>query len=112
MRSTWVTNDHSHSRYPKLAIIPRFTLKRALTLLPLWPAVFSPSIYTQRPFGGLSQIFRMAWRSGGASNRDLIENLWRNGLITDQRVKDAFLKVNLSHTHTRRLASYLLDERG
>jgi len=35
----------------------------------------------------------MAWRSSGASNRDLVENLWRNELITEPRVKEAFLKV-------------------
>ncbi|KAK3314172.1 protein-L-isoaspartate O-methyltransferase [Apodospora peruviana] len=36
----------------------------------------------------------MAWRSSGASNTDLIENLWRNKMITDPRVKAAFLKVD------------------
>ena len=35
----------------------------------------------------------MAWRSSGATNRDLIENLWNNKLIKDARVKEAFLKV-------------------
>jgi protein-L-isoaspartate(D-aspartate) O-methyltransferase len=40
----------------------------------------------------------MAWRSSGATNKDLIENLWRNKLITDPRVKAAFLKVNPPHT--------------
>ncbi|KAK0714165.1 protein-L-isoaspartate O-methyltransferase [Lasiosphaeria miniovina] len=39
----------------------------------------------------------MAWRSSGASNRDLIENLWRNKLIQDMRVKEAFLKVDRAH---------------
>ncbi|ROT37775.1 protein-L-isoaspartate O-methyltransferase [Sodiomyces alkalinus F11] len=39
----------------------------------------------------------MAWRSSGASNVDLVENLWRNGLITDPRVKEAFLKVDRAH---------------
>ncbi|KAF3800159.1 Protein-L-isoaspartate O-methyltransferase [Colletotrichum gloeosporioides] len=41
--------------------------------------------------------FKMAWRSSGASNKDLVENLWRNGLIKDQRVKDAFLKVDRAY---------------
>lgn len=36
----------------------------------------------------------MAWRSSGQSNKDLVENMWRNGLITDARVKEAFLKVD------------------
>ncbi|KAH8903784.1 protein-L-isoaspartate O-methyltransferase [Coniochaeta sp. PMI_546] len=35
----------------------------------------------------------MAWRSSGATNRDLIENLWNNNLIQDARAKEAFLKV-------------------
>jgi hypothetical protein len=35
----------------------------------------------------------MAWRSHGATNRELIENLWNNKLIKDPRVKEAFLKV-------------------
>ncbi|KAK1495259.1 protein-L-isoaspartate O-methyltransferase [Colletotrichum tamarilloi] len=39
----------------------------------------------------------MAWRSSGATNKDLVENMWRHGLIKDQRVKDAFLKVDRAH---------------
>ncbi|KAK1752870.1 hypothetical protein QBC47DRAFT_453576 [Echria macrotheca] len=39
----------------------------------------------------------MAWRSSGASNRDLIENLWRNDLIKNPQVKEAFLKVDRAH---------------
>ncbi|KAK3385279.1 protein-L-isoaspartate O-methyltransferase [Podospora didyma] len=39
----------------------------------------------------------MAWRSSGASNRDLIENLARNDKINDPRVKAAFLKVDRAH---------------
>lgn len=35
----------------------------------------------------------MAWRSSGATNKDLIENLWTNKLIKDARLKEAFLKV-------------------
>lgn len=35
----------------------------------------------------------MAWRSSGSSNTELIENLYRHRLITDSRVKEAFLKV-------------------
>jgi protein-L-isoaspartate(D-aspartate) O-methyltransferase len=37
----------------------------------------------------------MAWRSSGGSNRDLVENMWRNKLITHPEVKEAFLKVSL-----------------
>jgi len=39
----------------------------------------------------------MAWRCSGGSNRDLVENLWRNGLITHEVVKEAFLKVDRAH---------------
>ncbi|KAH6614485.1 protein-L-isoaspartate O-methyltransferase, partial [Chaetomium sp. MPI-SDFR-AT-0129] len=39
----------------------------------------------------------MAWRSSGTSNRELIENLWRNKLITSPEVKEAFLKVDRAH---------------
>lgn len=39
-------------------------------------------------------INNMAWRSSGSSNDDLVEQLWRNGLITDERVKEAFRKVS------------------
>ncbi|CCC14841.1 unnamed protein product [Sordaria macrospora k-hell] len=39
----------------------------------------------------------MAWHSSGVSNSELIENLWRNKLIKDERVKEAFLKVDRAH---------------
>lgn len=39
----------------------------------------------------------MAWRCSGESNAALIENMSRNGLITDDRVKAAFLKVDRAH---------------
>lgn len=39
----------------------------------------------------------MAWRSSGTSNADLVTQLWRNGLITDERVRDAFLRVDRAH---------------
>ncbi|KAI0118035.1 protein-L-isoaspartate O-methyltransferase [Hypoxylon sp. NC0597] len=39
----------------------------------------------------------MAWRSSGTSNEELVENLWRNKLITDPVVKSAFLKVDRAH---------------
>lgn len=35
----------------------------------------------------------MAWTCSGATNTALIENMWKNGLITDARIKEAFLKV-------------------
>jgi hypothetical protein len=53
-----------------------------------------------------SPLINMAWRSSGGSNRDLIENMWRNQLITHPQVKEAFLKVTPFHpplclTHTQ-----------
>ncbi|KAF3066344.1 Protein-L-isoaspartate(D-aspartate) O-methyltransferase [Daldinia childiae] len=39
----------------------------------------------------------MAWRSSGATNAELVENLWRNKLITQPLVKSAFLKVDRAH---------------
>ncbi|KAK3492090.1 protein-beta-aspartate methyltransferase [Neurospora hispaniola] len=39
----------------------------------------------------------MAWYSSGGSNAELVENLWRNGLIKEERVKEAFLKVDRAH---------------
>lgn len=47
----------------------------------------SPAVF-RRP------LIDMAWRSSGGSNRDLIENMWRNQLITHPQVKEAFLKVS------------------
>jgi hypothetical protein len=36
----------------------------------------------------------MAWRSSGATHRELIENLFQNGLIKDRRIKEAMLSVD------------------
>jgi protein-L-isoaspartate(D-aspartate) O-methyltransferase len=38
----------------------------------------------------------MAWRSSGATNKDLITNLFNNGLIKSSRVKEAMLAVSFS----------------
>ncbi|QDS71447.1 hypothetical protein FKW77_003697 [Venturia effusa] len=39
----------------------------------------------------------MAWRSSGATNKDLINNLFKNGLIKSPRIKDAMLAVDRAH---------------
>jgi protein-L-isoaspartate(D-aspartate) O-methyltransferase len=39
----------------------------------------------------------MAWRSSGATNRDLVENLWLHKLITHPEAKEAFLRVDRGH---------------
>jgi hypothetical protein len=35
----------------------------------------------------------MAWRSGGSTNTELVNNLFRNGLIREEKVRDAMLNV-------------------
>ncbi|KAI1338125.1 protein-L-isoaspartate O-methyltransferase [Xylariaceae sp. FL0016] len=42
----------------------------------------------------------MAWRSSGKTNAALVENLWKNGLITQPVVKSAFLSVDRAHYAT------------
>ncbi|KAF4120895.1 protein-L-isoaspartate(D-aspartate) O-methyltransferase [Geosmithia morbida] len=39
----------------------------------------------------------MAWRCSGATNAELVENMFRKGLITDATVKQAFLGVDRAH---------------
>lgn len=39
----------------------------------------------------------MAWRCSGGSNAALVDNLWRHGLITDEAVREAFLRVDRAH---------------
>lgn len=35
----------------------------------------------------------MAWTCSGRTNEELIDNLWKNGLITSERVRDAMKRV-------------------
>jgi protein-L-isoaspartate(D-aspartate) O-methyltransferase len=35
----------------------------------------------------------MAWYCSGSTNTELVENLFKGGLIKDERVKDAMLSV-------------------
>ncbi|TVY87205.1 putative protein-L-isoaspartate O-methyltransferase [Lachnellula willkommii] len=39
----------------------------------------------------------MAWRCSGKTNVELIDNLFKNGLITSARVRDAMMKVDRAH---------------
>ena len=41
-----------------------------------------------------SRGFIMAWRSHGATNKELVEKLASNGLIKSDRVKQAMLRVD------------------
>ena len=51
----------------------------------------------------------MAWRSSGSNHRELIENLYRNGLIKDQRIKEAMLRVDRADFTDSK--SYAYDDR-
>jgi len=46
-----------------------------------------------RSFGGTAKHNNMAWRCSGSSNKELVENLFKNGLITSSRVRDAMMMV-------------------
>ncbi|KAM7202995.1 Protein of unknown function (DUF2370) domain containing protein [Naviculisporaceae sp. PSN 640] len=54
---------------------------------------------SERVIGRLHRrsFLNMAWRSSGATNRDLIENLWTNKMISSPQVKSAFLSVDRAH---------------
>lgn len=42
----------------------------------------------------------MAWHCSGATNRELVTNLFRSSLITSDRVKNALLNVDRAHFAT------------
>lgn len=78
--------------HPKL-VIPR-----------LWETIrqlrpFKHSKQTLKPDSAppTTRSISMAWRSSGTSNATLVENLWRNKLITQPLVKEAFLRVDRAH---------------
>ncbi|KAI8445521.1 protein-L-isoaspartate O-methyltransferase [Phakopsora pachyrhizi] len=50
----------------------------------------------------------MAWRSHGATNSELVQNLAKNGLINSQRVQDAMCKVDRANyvTEDRKPEAY------
>ncbi|KAJ1324169.1 protein-L-isoaspartate(D-aspartate) O-methyltransferase [Microdochium nivale] len=59
----------------------------ALPLLHLYNSSLTTKPYQTRKMHG-------AWRSSGATNADLVENLWRNAMLKSRVVKDAFLRVD------------------
>lgn len=61
-----------------VAILPSHIIRRLIGAAPST---------TRRPFG------KMAWTCSGSTNAELIGNLWHAGLIKDERVRDAMLKV-------------------
>lgn len=60
----------------------------------LFPIVTAISIISLRGLSLSKFHTQMAWQSSGSSNQELIENLFKNGLITDERIKNAMLKVD------------------
>jgi hypothetical protein len=61
------------------------------SIFPVVTAIFI-IFYRSSPLTAFNQ--HMAWRSSGSTHEELIENLYRNGLITDQRIKNAMLQVD------------------
>ena len=60
-------------------------------MFPLSILVFS-ILYPLSPILAFNE--NMAWRSSGGSHRELIENLYRNGLIKDQSIKEVMLQTD------------------
>jgi hypothetical protein len=46
-----------------------------------------------RSFSGTAKHNNMAWRCSGSSNKELVDNLFKGGLITSSRVRDAMMRV-------------------
>lgn len=49
-----------------------------------------------RNTSSFAKALKMAWRSTGTSNSELVENMARHGLLKDARVKEAFLNVSFN----------------
>ncbi|TAQ87337.1 hypothetical protein B7494_g4308 [Chlorociboria aeruginascens] len=72
------------------------------------PILETITLFESMPLGKLRFLHRffhhtlkkhisMAWRCSGNSNKELIDNLFKNGLIMDERVRDAMMKVDRAH---------------
>lgn len=49
-------------------------------------------IYRKLPYNS-TRPYTMAWYCSGSTNTELVENLFKGGLIKDKRVKEAMLGV-------------------
>jgi len=60
----------------------------------IFPILIAISIISFRssPLSGFNDF--MAWRSSGSTHQELIGNLYKNGLIKDERIRDAMLRVD------------------
>lgn len=63
-----------------------FSVRFYVSLVSLLLLSYSSSV---RAFDG-----SRAWRSSGSTHKELIENLYSNGLIKDQRIKQVMLQVD------------------
>lgn len=52
------------------------------------------------PVGRQIKTYTMAWYCSGSTNTELVENLFKVGLIKDERVKDAMLGVSTTSHFT------------
>ncbi len=72
-------------------------------MFPLFIAVYSIFYHSTRITAFNDN---MAWRSSGGSHRELIENLFKNGLIKEQRIKEAMLQVDRADFTDRKSDAY------
>ena len=86
----------------KVVILP-FLFCFTLYLLVDWPqSVYQPSVSAgdRRETTNKPVNHKMAWRSSGSSNAGLVANLATNGLIKDEKVRQAMLNVSFLHRRT------------
>lgn len=54
----------------------------------------------------------MAWYCSGSTNSELVENLFKEGLIKDERVKEAMMKVSRKYYLHRTPTIYNQRKKG
>ena len=50
----------------------------------------------------------MAWRSHGTDNKSLVENLYKNGIVKSNKVKEAMLKTDRAYYANSSLFIYII----
>jgi hypothetical protein len=83
-----------------LIVLNEFILDKLVMMLSylfysiIFPILIAISLISYRSISLSGFHETMAWRSSGSTHRELIENLHRNGFITDERIKQAMLQVD------------------
>jgi len=72
----------------------------------IFPIIIAIFIISYRSSSLSEYNLHMAWRSSGSTHQELIENLYRNGLIKDERIKNAMLKVDRGDFTDRKSDAY------